>query len=141
MKIIVKDQRVLPVADAETYVGGEDNLNRLVNNNWVLALPGKSKGMEFDIKVAGVQIPHPALSITHDSIPVGVTTEPKTLDLHAVICAKNLVPKSSSLVWRMRSHVLKKSAAEGSRTPNLLIRSQESHRWNVPIFLCHPIFL
>jgi hypothetical protein len=56
VKIIVKDQRVLPVADAETYVGGEDNLNRLVDNEWVAPLAGKSRGMEYDRKALDLAI-------------------------------------------------------------------------------------
>jgi hypothetical protein len=49
-KITMDPMRVLDPKMSANYVGGEDNLYRLIDNDWLQALPGKSKGMEYDIR-------------------------------------------------------------------------------------------
>jgi hypothetical protein len=50
MLLKVRAVRVLSHEGACDYVGGRENLNRLLRAGWVKPLAGKKKAMDFDVR-------------------------------------------------------------------------------------------
>jgi hypothetical protein len=49
-QVVLKPRRVLGLDDAAEYVNGPQNLRRLLDAGWLKALPGKRRGMDYDLR-------------------------------------------------------------------------------------------
>lgn len=50
MTIWMKPQRFFSAQDAAFWFNGEENFNRLIKAGWLKPVPGKARGMDYDLK-------------------------------------------------------------------------------------------